>query len=134
VAAAVNDASREIGAAIGVAVAGSVLAAGYTTRIQPVLPTVPPPAREAFADSLAAALPISEQSGPSAAHLADIAKEAFAHGNSQAALALSAITAISAVILAIWAPGRPPTTPRRRPPTETSTGSQTDTSTESSTA
>ena len=134
VAAAVNDASREIGAAIGVAIAGSVLAAGYTNRIQPVLPTVPPPAREAFADSLAAALPISERSGPSAAHLADIAKEAFAHGNSQAALALSAITAINAVILAIWAPGRPPTTPRRRPSTETSTESQTDTSTESSTA
>jgi Na+/melibiose symporter-like transporter len=134
VAAAVNDASREIGAAIGVAIAGSVLAAGYTNRIQPVLPAVPPPAREAFADSLAAALPISEQSSPSAAHLADIAKEAFAHGNSQAALALSAITAINAVILAIWAPGRPPTTPRRRPSTETSTESQTDTSTESSTA
>jgi len=30
VAAAVNDAAREIGAAIGIAVAGSVLAAGYT--------------------------------------------------------------------------------------------------------
>src|SRR3546814_11523741 len=37
VAAAVNDAAREIGAAIGIAVAGSVLAAGYSHHIAPAL-------------------------------------------------------------------------------------------------
>lgn len=54
-------------------------------------------------------------------------------GTSQAAMALSAITAVSAVILGIWAPGHPPATARRRPPAETAVGSQIDTSTESST-
>ena len=129
VAAAVNDASRELGAAIGVAIAGSVLAAGYSSRIQPVLPTVPPVVREPISDSLAAALQVADQSGPSGEPLADIARDAFAHGNSHAALALSAITTVSAVILGIWAPGRPPTAPRCRPPTETPAA---DTSTESS--
>ncbi|MBF6370766.1 MFS transporter, partial [Nocardia puris] len=58
VAAAVNDAAREIGAAIGIAVAGSVLAAGYTHRIQPALARLPEPARGPVADSLAAALQV----------------------------------------------------------------------------
>lgn len=133
VAAAVNDASREIGAAIGVAIAGSVLAAGYTNQIQPVLATVPPAAREPISDSLAAALQVSQQSGPSAQQFADLARDAFAHGNSHAALALSAITSISAVILGIWAPGRPRTT-TSRPSIETAAGSQVDTSAESSTS
>ncbi|MEU0497506.1 MFS transporter [Mycobacterium sp. NPDC006124] len=133
VAAAVNDASREIGAAIGVAVAGSVLAAGYTNQIQPVLATVPPAAREQISDSLAAALQVTQQFGPSAQPFADLARDAFVHGNSQAALALSAITSISAVILGIWAPGRPRTTKDSRSSIDATAGSQVETSAESST-
>lgn len=83
VAAAVNDAICEIGAAIGVAVAGSVLTAGYVYRIQPVLPTVPSPAHQPLSDSLAAALQVAEQPGPCAQHLADIAREAIAHGKAK---------------------------------------------------
>src|SRR5699024_2850732 len=41
VAAAVNDAMREVGAAIGIAIAGSILAARYADGIAPVLPAVP---------------------------------------------------------------------------------------------
>ena len=111
IAAAVNDAAREIGAAVGIAIAGSVLAAGYTERIQPVLPTLPPPVREPFSDSLAAALQVAERSGPSAQQLAELAKAAFVHGNSQAALVLTVITAVSASVLAVWAPGRERLTP-----------------------
>lgn len=132
VAAAVNDASREIGAAVGVAIAGSVLAAGYADRIEPALATVAPPAREPISDSLAAALQVAQHAGPYAEHVADIARAAFVHGNSHAALALSAITAVSALILGIWARGRPPATTRRRPNTADDV-TQCDSSTESST-
>ncbi|CQD18910.1 major facilitator transporter [Mycobacterium europaeum] len=134
VAAAVNDAICEIGAAIGVAVAGSVLTAGYVYRIQPVLPTVPSPAHQPLSDSLAAALQVAEQPGPCAQHLADIAREAIAHGKSQAALALSPITAVSAVILDTWARGRPSTTARQRLGVETNTRSHIDTFAESTTS
>lgn len=132
VAAAVNDASREIGAAVGVAIAGSVLAAGYADRIEPALATVAPPAREPISDSLAAALQVAQHAGPYAEHVADIARAAFVHGNSHAALAMSAITAVSALILGIWARGRPPATTRRRPNTADDV-TQCDSSTESST-
>lgn len=106
IAAAVNDAAREVGAAVGIAVAGSVLAASYTDHLQPVLPMVPPPVREPVADSLAAALQAVDRSGPSGQPIAEIAREAFVHGTSQAALALTVITAISALAIALWAPGR----------------------------
>src|SRR5690606_10135250 len=111
VAAAVNDAAREIGAAMGIAVAGSVLAAGYTRHIQPALPQLPEPARGPVADSLAAALQVADQAGPVAAPLAEFAKAAFVHGSGQAALALAALTTVGAIVLAVLAPGR---APRRR--------------------
>nr|WP_280389209.1 MFS transporter [Nocardia wallacei] len=108
VAAAVNDAAREIGAAIGIAVAGSVLAAGYTHRIQPALARLPEPARGPVADSLAAALQVADQAGPVAAPLAEFAQAAFVHGSGQAALALAALTTATAIVLAVLAPGRTP--------------------------
>jgi EmrB/QacA subfamily drug resistance transporter len=126
VAAAVNDAAREIGAAIGIAVAGSVLAAGYTHHIQPALPRLPEPARGPVADSLAAALQVADQAGPAAQPLAEFAKAAFVHGSSQAALALAALTAAGAIVLAVLAPG--PTTRRSRTPRpHTSTPSRSNT-------
>ncbi|MFI8569570.1 MFS transporter [Rhodococcus sp. NPDC078407] len=106
VAAAVNDAAREIGAAIGIAVAGSVLAAGYVQHIQPALPQLPEPARGPVADSLAAALQVADRAGPAGQPLAEFAKAAFVHGSGQATLALAALTAAGALVLAVFAPGR----------------------------
>uniref|UniRef100_A0A5Q5CKK6 Drug resistance transporter, EmrB/QacA subfamily n=1 Tax=Mycobacterium sp. (strain JLS) TaxID=164757 RepID=A0A5Q5CKK6_MYCSJ len=108
VAAAVNDAAREVGAAIGIAIAGSVLAAGYSSRIHPVLTQMPPQARGPFSDSLAAALQVVEGGGPAAQPLAAAAKAAFTHGHSQAALVLAAATVVSAIVLALWIPEREP--------------------------
>ncbi|WP_280458185.1 MFS transporter [Nocardia carnea] len=106
VASAVNDASREVGAAIGIAVSGSILAVGYTDRIAPALPGLPEQARGPVGDSLAAALEVTEQAGPVAAPLADFAKEAFVHGAQQASLALGVLTVVMAFVLGAWAPGR----------------------------
>ncbi|OQS15178.1 MFS transporter [Nocardia donostiensis] len=106
VASAVNDAAREIGAAIGVAVAGSILAAGYSDRIAAVLPRLPEQAREPVGDSLAAALEVTERVGPAAQPLADLAKDAFAHGAQQSAIALGILTLVAAVAIGVWAPGR----------------------------
>lgn len=106
VAAAVNDAAREVGAAIGIAIAGSVIAAGYAHRIQPALASVPPDARGPISDSLASALEVAERSGPAGVELAHAANAAFMHGAAQASLALAAISLVGAVALGVWAPGR----------------------------
>ncbi|MEU1961075.1 MFS transporter [Nocardia sp. NPDC019304] len=106
VAAAVNDAAREVGAAIGIAVAGSILAAGYSHRIAPALPRLPEQVREPVGDSLAAALQVTEHIGPQAAPLAELAESAFVHGAQQAALALAVVTFVAAILIGVWAPGR----------------------------
>ena len=104
VAAAVNDATREIGAAIGIAIAGSLLAAGYRDKIGPVLPGLPGPLRGPVSDSLAAALAVADRAGPSVRSLADSARTAFVHGVQQATLALAIVTAVGAM-LTLAAPG-----------------------------
>lgn len=105
VAAAVNDAAREIGAALGIAVAGSVLAAGYSRHIAPALPQLPESARDPVSDSLAAALQVAERAGPQAEPLAEFAKSAFLEGFQQAGIALGCLTLVAAVLIAAWAPG-----------------------------
>ncbi len=108
VASAVNDAAREVGAAIGIAIAGSLLAAGYRDRVQPVLSQLPAPARQPVHDSLAAALAVTGRAGPAARPLAEFARVAFVHGIHEAALVLGVIMACSAVLaLAAPGPGRP---------------------------
>ncbi|WP_024795419.1 MFS transporter [Tomitella biformata] len=106
VAAAVNDATREIGAALGIAVAGSLLAAGYARGMDPVLPQLPEAARGPAGDSLAGALEVGRQAGPLADPLVDAAKTAFLDGAEQASLVLAMITGAAAVLLLLWAPGR----------------------------
>lgn len=106
VAAAVNDAARELGAAIGIAVAGSVLAAGYRARVEPALPRLPEQARGPVSESYAAALELADRSGPVAEPFRQFAEAAFVHGISQAAFVLGCVVLVGAVPIAIWSPGR----------------------------
>ncbi len=106
VASAVNDATREVGAAIGVAVAGSVLAAAYGHRIDPVAPAIPEPARSAVQDSLAAAVQVADAAGPQGGALVDVARDAFLAGMQQGMWAIAAILLVGAVASALWAPAR----------------------------
>ncbi|WP_280387976.1 MFS transporter [Nocardia wallacei] len=106
VAAAVNDAAREVGAAVGIALAGSILAAGYSHRIAAALPLLPEPIRGPVSSSLAGALQVTDHLGPQARPLADFAEAAFVHGLRQASLVLGIFTLVVALLLALWAPGR----------------------------
>ncbi|WP_024804529.1 MFS transporter [Nocardia sp. BMG51109] len=106
VAAAVNDAAREVGAAIGIALSGSILAAGYSERIDEVLPMVPEQIRGPVSGSLAGALEVTEHIGPQAKPLAEVAEGAFMHGLHNACLLLGSAVLVLAVVLGLWAPGR----------------------------
>ncbi|MEV4148702.1 MFS transporter [Amycolatopsis sp. NPDC049691] len=84
VASAVNDATREVGAALGIALVGSVLSAAYQDSVRPATASLAPPAREVAEGSLAGALAVD-------AHLAPAARAAFAHGMGISMLALAAV-------------------------------------------
>lgn len=106
VAAGVNDVAREVGAAIGIAVTGSVVAAGYSQRIAPAVPRLPEPAREPVSRSLAAAREVADQAGPAGGQLADLAQAAFVYGANHAIWALMGIAVAGALLLAVLIPGR----------------------------
>ncbi|MGX9789923.1 MFS transporter [Mycobacterium sp. MMS18-G62] len=106
VASAVNDTTREVGAAVGIAVAGSVLAAQYHNLLAPALAAFPEQVRAAALDSLAHALAVAEQMGPNGAHLADVAESAFIRSMDLSLLVLAASLAVASAFVAVWSPGR----------------------------
>jgi EmrB/QacA subfamily drug resistance transporter len=104
VASAVNDATREVGAALGIALVGSVLSATYTDSVSSATAALPLQAREAADGSLAGALAVAARSGPAGEHLAAAARDAFTHGMGISMLALAGL--VVAGILATLALGR----------------------------
>ncbi|MEZ5211080.1 MFS transporter [Gordonia sp. PP30] len=116
---AVNDTARELGAAIGIALAGSLVAAGYASRIGPTadaahrqIAALDPASADGAADgirrSLAGAVAVSDQLPPQAAPLADFirtgAENSFLPPMQQACLVLGGILLAGAVFLGWFAP------------------------------
>jgi hypothetical protein len=77
VAPAVNDTTREVGAAVGIAAAGSVVAAPYGDVLGPALAGFPDQVRVPALESLAQALIVAERMGPHGMQVAGLAKNAF---------------------------------------------------------
>ena len=106
VASAVNDATREVGAALGIAIAGSVVAAQFHHHLAPALAAFPEQVRGAALDSLAHALAVADQMGPRGAQLADVADNAFLEAMDTSLIVLSCALIVAAAFIAIWSPGR----------------------------
>lgn len=106
VASAINDTTRELGGALGIALAGSVLAAGYSSALTPSTAALPPAISEPARGSLAQALVIARQLGPAGPDLTTHAKNAFLHAMDTSILMLGIVVLIAATFIAIWAPGR----------------------------
>ena len=104
VASAVNDAVREVGAALGIAVVGSVLATGYGRNLGPAVDALPESAQEPMRASFAGALQVRQAIGPSADAAVAQARNAFLSGLHGAFLACSIFIAAVAVTVAVFAP------------------------------
>ncbi|GAC79939.1 drug resistance transporter, EmrB/QacA subfamily [Gordonia malaquae] len=116
---AVNDTARELGAAIGIALAGSIMAAGYEERIGATAdaakaqigmqdPAAASAAEEAIRGSLAGAVKVSESLPPEGARLAEAitsgAQAAFLPPMQTACLVLGGVLAAGAVFLGWFTP------------------------------
>ena len=106
VASAVNDTAREMGGALGIAIAGSILAGRYTHELAPALAGFPPAVRGPAADSLAKAMDIAGRMGPQGNQLATLSKTAYLTSMHASTTVLAVIVAIFAVLIGLWAPGR----------------------------
>lgn len=98
---AINDVAREIGAAIGIAVAGSVLAERYTQNVAPRLDPLPELLRARITDSPGRALQMAGSLGAEGERIREAAVAAFVTATHSAAIVL-AITAGGAAAWVAW--------------------------------
>ncbi|TWS21587.1 MFS transporter [Tsukamurella asaccharolytica] len=105
VASAMNDTTREVGSAIGIALMGAVYSSTYTANL-PDLGGLPPEAAEAARESAAGGLAVAEQLGSAGAALADTVRSAFMDGLSSSMTIVAVIVAVTAVTSFLFAPRR----------------------------
>ena len=106
VASAVNDVSRELGGALGIAVLGSIFNSGYRSAVESQAATLPPEAAEHVTGSLAGARQVGQGLGARGQELVLQAQEAFLQGLNHALLAGAAALVLGAAFVALRAPGR----------------------------
>jgi EmrB/QacA subfamily drug resistance transporter len=106
---AVNDTTRQVGGALGVAVLGSVMSSTYGPRVTDAISGFPVPAEQANAisDQIGAAIGAAERIGGEPGRLlASVASKGFADGMSTAFVIGAAALVLGAVIVVIFLPAR----------------------------
>jgi EmrB/QacA subfamily drug resistance transporter len=106
---AVNDTTRQVGGALGVAVLGSVMSSTYGPRVSDAISGLPLSSEQATAihDQIGAAIQAAgEIGGAPGRALADVASRGFADGMSTAFIIGAAALALGAVIVALFLPAR----------------------------
>jgi EmrB/QacA subfamily drug resistance transporter len=104
VASAINDVSRELGGALGIAVLGSILNTAYRTGLDQHTTALPTTLADKAHSSVGAAQVIGHQLG--ATDLVNHANNAFVHGISLALITGAATLIAGAIFVALRAPGR----------------------------
>ncbi len=106
---AVNDTTRQVGGALGVAVLGSIATSGYASRMSATLAHsgLPAAATAAARNSVGGALNVAQQTGGQAAQsLADAARSSFVGAIRPSMLVAAGVTLAGALIVLAFLPSR----------------------------
>jgi EmrB/QacA subfamily drug resistance transporter len=106
IASAVNDLTREVGGAFGIAVLGSVLNSGYRSDVASTTARLPKPAADVARDSIAAATQIGHHAGPRGMALLERAEHAFVGGFSTSLLVAACVLFAASALVVLLAPRR----------------------------
>ena len=110
VASALNDTVREVGGAIGVALIGSILAAGYREGIADTAESLDPQLGHTVQEGIGGAYAVASQQEPgSAAELIESAQDAFMNGWGNAMWFAAAIALATAIVAFRLIPKEPAT-------------------------
>jgi EmrB/QacA subfamily drug resistance transporter len=104
---AMNDTTRMVGGALGVAILGSLLSSGYSSAVEPATASLPAPAAEAASDSLGGALAVASQVGGATGRaLTESAQTAFVSGMNGAAIVAAAVVLAGSLAALFLLPSR----------------------------
>ncbi|PXY24667.1 MFS transporter [Prauserella muralis] len=117
VASALNDITREFGTALGVAMLGALVAAGYRGAMDGRLDGVPPQAADTAREGVANAVEVAAGAGPHAPQIVQAAQQSFVDGWQQAMWAGVVVTGALLVYIALRGPDN--ATPRAADEAET---------------
>ena len=117
VASAMNDTTREVGSAVGIAIMGSVFSTQYRSALPDTIEQLPADTAETVRHSAAGGLEVASHLGGRGLQLADGVRDAFMSGFTDAMGVISAILALAALACLIFAPARTRSTADEAPPT-----------------
>jgi EmrB/QacA subfamily drug resistance transporter len=108
VASALNDTVREFGGALGIALIGSVLSAGYTSNVRAATTDLPAEAATAVKDGIGGAFAIAPKLGAQGPNVLEAARRAFVDGWKLSMWIAAALAIAAAAFTAIWIPRHQP--------------------------
>ena len=103
---AMNDTTRELGGALGVAVLGSILTSTYTDAMEPTVRELPPALAEQAGHSLGDALRVAGELGAQAGQVVDAGRQAFVDGMSRGLLTGAGVALVGALVASRLLPAR----------------------------
>jgi fucose permease len=117
VASAMNDTTREVGSAVGIAIMGSVYASHYREALPEAPAGFPLEAAQAIRESAAAGLEVARHAGEMGETIAGAVRNAFMGGLTASLLVVAVVMVAAAVVVAVRAPRdlTPPAEPVREP-------------------
>jgi EmrB/QacA subfamily drug resistance transporter len=107
---AINNVSRQVGGALGLAVLGSILAAAYRTKLEPTLNGLPLPeaVRTQMGKSVQATHAVADKAGGALHDLIPKADAAFIHAMHVTSLFSGFVALLGTFVAFKFLPGRPP--------------------------
>ncbi len=101
---AMNDTTRQVGGALGVAAIGSLMSSTYRSHVESGLTSLSPDLVERAKDSVGAALAIAAQAGPDGAQIAERARVAFTDAMATGFVAAAIVSAIGVALVVAFLP------------------------------
>lgn len=96
--AALNDTTRELGGALGIAILGSMISSGYTKNVTEAAATFGEKTQGVIEGSIAMALEVAKHTGVAGEQLAVTVREAWMTGFSEASIVAGSIILVAAIL------------------------------------